>query len=188
MHSDKECVESCLKGHAEAFRPLVERYQKLVFSFLAGRIRDPHLVEEAAQEAFVRAFQSLRKLRKPDSFYAWLLGIADRVAKEHLRSRQEHRLHDEILEDLPDEVPPDPDHYPLEELLSVLPETCRHLIQLRYYEGLSCQEVGLQLDMPLGTVTKTLSRAFALLHKELTRRPTNPPGSTLKPRSSHELR
>jgi len=56
---------------------------------------------------------------------------------------------------------------PLEEVIAVLPESHRQVILLRYYEGLSCQEVARRLDMPLGTVTKTLSRAYLLLRREL---------------------
>jgi RNA polymerase sigma-70 factor (ECF subfamily) len=55
----------------------------------------------------------------------------------------------------------------LEEAIAVLPESNRQVILLRYYEGLSCQEVATRLGMPLGTVTKTLSRAYALLRQEL---------------------
>ena len=61
----------------------------------------------------------------------------------------------------------DIEDYPLEEAMAVLPENHRQVILLRYYEGLSCQEVATRLDMPLGTVTKTLSRAYALLRQEL---------------------
>ena len=55
----------------------------------------------------------------------------------------------------------------MEEAIAVLPESYRQVILLRYYEGLSCQEVATRLGMPLGTVTKTLSRAYALLRQEL---------------------
>lgn len=51
--------------------------------------------------------------------------------------------------------------------LAVLPENQRQVILLRYYEGLSCQEVATRLGLPLGTVTKTLSRAYLLLRHEL---------------------
>jgi RNA polymerase sigma factor (sigma-70 family) len=51
--------------------------------------------------------------------------------------------------------------------MAVLPENHRQVILLRYYEGLSCQEVATRLAQPLGTVTKTLSRAYALLRQEL---------------------
>jgi RNA polymerase sigma factor (sigma-70 family) len=55
----------------------------------------------------------------------------------------------------------------LEEVIAVLPESYRQVILMRYYEGLSCQDVATRLGMPLGTVTKTLSRAYALLREEL---------------------
>ena len=57
--------------------------------------------------------------------------------------------------------------YPLEEVIALLPESYRQVILMRYYEGLSCQDVATRLGMPLGTVTKTLSRAYALLRQEL---------------------
>ena len=60
--------------------------------------------------------------------------------------------------------------YPLEEAIGVLPESHRQVIVLRYYEGRSCQEIATRLEMPLGTVTKTLSRAYALLRQELASR------------------
>jgi RNA polymerase sigma factor (sigma-70 family) len=59
---------------------------------------------------------------------------------------------------------------PLEAAIAALPETYRQVILLRYYEGLSCQKVAIRLAMPLGTVTKTLSRAYALLRQELAAR------------------
>ena len=73
-------------GIQDDFRLLVQRYQKPLFSFLTTRLRDRPEAEEAAQESFVRAFMSLKKLRKPESFYSWLLGIAARVAKEQFRT------------------------------------------------------------------------------------------------------
>ena len=84
--TDKVCVERCRDGHPEDFGLLVDRYQKPLFSFLAARVANLPEAEEAAQESFVRAFQSLGKLRKPESFYSWLLGIAGRVAKEQFRA------------------------------------------------------------------------------------------------------
>ena len=55
----------------------------------------------------------------------------------------------------------------MEEAVAALPETYRQVILLRYYEGLSCLEVATRLGLPLGTVTKTLSRAYSLLRQEL---------------------
>ena len=168
--TDKECVERCRDGHPDDFGQLVNRYQKPLFSWLAGRVGDNRQAEEVAQESFVRAFTSLKKLRKPESFYSWLLGIAGRVAKEQFRSREHSRREREAAETMTEDAPAGNDGYPLEEAIATLPESYRQMILLRYYEGLSCQEVATRLGLPLGTVTKTLSRAYALLRHELAAR------------------
>ena len=168
--TDKEYVERCRDGHQEDFGRLVERYQKPLFSFLAGQVRDGLQAEDAAQESFVRAFLSLRKLRKPESFYSWLLGIAGRVAKEQRRFLKRRQQDCEVTESIAANAADHREDYPLEEAIAALPETHRQVILLRYYEGLSCQEIATRLEWPLGTVTKTLSRAYALLRQELAAR------------------
>ena len=185
--TDKDYVESCRDGNPDDFRLLVHRYQGPLFSYLASRLRDRLLAEEAAQESFVRAFLSLKKLRKPESFYAWLLGIAGRVAKEQLRSLK-HRPQDcEVTESImANAADRREEDYPLEEAVAALPESHRQVILLRYYEGLSCQELATRLGQPLGTVTKTLSRAYALLRQELAARERAEEQSTNG--NNHELR
>jgi RNA polymerase sigma-70 factor (ECF subfamily) len=165
--NDKEYVQRCRNGHPEDFRLLVHRYQGPLFSYLTGRLGDRSEAEEAAQESFVRAFQSLKKLRKPESFYSWLLGIAGRVAKEQFRTLKRRQRDREVAETLMAEPAENQSEYALDEAIADLPETYRQVILLRYYEGLSCQEVAQRLNMPLGTVTKTLSRAYTMLRQEL---------------------
>lgn len=164
---DKKYVESCCDGHPEDFRMLVSRYQGLLVSYLGGRMRERCQVEDAVQESFVRAFFSLKKLRKPDSFGSWLLGIAGRVAMEQFRDSKRRRRDPEIAQSMVTVSAGKPDDDGLDEAIAALPETYRHVILLRYFEGLSCQEVAQRLEMPLGTVTKTLSRAYAMLRQEL---------------------
>jgi RNA polymerase sigma-70 factor (ECF subfamily) len=127
----------------------------------------------------------LKKLRKPDSFYAWLVGIAGRVTKERHRAAARQERNRACAEAGPAaaEEKPEPQ---LEEAIAALPESCRQVILLRYYEGLSCQEAATRLDLPLGTVTKTLSRAYALLREELQTR--EPAETTLNRSEHHELR
>jgi RNA polymerase sigma-70 factor (ECF subfamily) len=168
--TDEAYVQRSRNGSPDDFSLLVERYQRPLFAYLADRLANQSQVEEAAQESFVRAFLCLKKLRKPDSFYAWLLGIAGRVVKEEYRVFNRHQRDRALAESLSVAESANAPEYPLEEAIAALPETYRHLIVLRYYEGLSCQEVGQRLGMPLGTVTKTLSRAYALLRQELNAR------------------
>jgi len=173
--SDADYVVSSRNGCPEHFRLLVERYQRPLLAYLGGRLGNPLEAEEAAQESFVRAFFSLKKLRKPESFYAWLLGIAGRVLKEQFRAlERRHKVQDAAAEALLTEDSDPDDEYPLEEAIAALPESYRQVILLRYYEGLSCLEVGQRLAMPLGTVTKTLSRAYILLRQELKTRESLP--------------
>jgi RNA polymerase sigma-70 factor (ECF subfamily) len=165
--SDEEYVVSSRNGHPDHFRLLVRRYQRPLFAYLSSRLGSQLEAEEAAQESFVRAFLSLKKLRQPESFYAWLLGIASRVLKEQFRAEERRQRDRAIAEDLLAETAGAEPEYPLEEAIAALPESYRQVILLRYYEGLSCQDVATRLGMPLGTITKTLSRAYALLRQEL---------------------
>src|SRR5271157_4912597 len=114
--TDKEQVERCRDGHPEAFGLLVDRYQKPLFSYLASRVQNFPQAEEAAQESFVRAFLSLKKLRKPESFYSWLLGIAGRVAKEQFRSQLRRRQDHEVVETMMTSATDHNEDCPLEEV------------------------------------------------------------------------
>ncbi len=170
--TDEQCVNRCRDGHPEEFSLLVGRSQKPLFAYLARRLGDQLEAEEAAQESFVRAFFALKKLRKPEAFHSWLIGIAGRVLKEQFRGTKRRERDCEaagtMLEASPDNRP----EYPLEEALAALPDGYRQVVLLRYYEGLSCQELATRLELPLGTVTKRLSRAYALLRQQLAGRET----------------
>ena len=170
--TDKEHVEQCLNGHPDDYRFLVERYQGPVFAYLAIRLGDRALAEDAAQESFVRAFFALPKLKKPESFYAFLLGIAGRVAHEMRRAASRIAKRDDAAALVTADAADDREEYHLEEAIAALPESHRQVILLRFYEQLSCQDVANRLGLPLGTVTKTLSRAYAQLRQILKPQPT----------------
>jgi RNA polymerase sigma-70 factor (ECF subfamily) len=169
--ADKYYVERCLDGHPDDFRYLVRRYQAVLLANLAGKLGSKDSAEEAAQESLVRAYFNMDKLKKPQLFFSWLLGIADRVAKE--QQRQEHlRRQREAIRSFSQEAP-SPEFsqdYALEAAIAGLPEAYRQVILLRYYGGQSCNQIAVKLDMPLGTVTKTLSRAYAMLRESLQQR------------------
>ena len=86
--TDKYYIERCLDGHPDDFRHIVHRYQAVLLAHLAGKLGNKEHAEESAQETFVRAYFNMGKLKKLDSFFSWMLGIADRVAKEHKRKEQ----------------------------------------------------------------------------------------------------
>jgi RNA polymerase sigma-70 factor (ECF subfamily) len=166
--TDKHYIERCLDGHPDDFRYLVRRYQGVLLAHLAGKLGNKGQAEEAAQETLVRAYFNMGKLKRPDSFFSWTLGIADRVAKEHQRKEQIRRQR-EIVHSFSEEAAGTElsQDYALEAAIAKLPEAYRKVILLRYYGERSCNQIAEQLDMPLGTVTKTLSRAYAMLRNSL---------------------
>jgi len=166
--TDKYYIERCLDGHPDDFRYIVRRYQAVLLAHLAGKLGNKDKAEEAAQESLVRAYFNMSKLKRPGSFFSWLLGIADRVAKEHQR-KEMLRQQREVIRSFSQEAagPELSQDYGLEAAIAELPESYRRVVLLRYYGGRSCSQVAEQLDMPLGTVTKTLSRAYAMLRKSL---------------------
>jgi RNA polymerase sigma-70 factor, ECF subfamily len=171
--SDQDLVERCRRGSGEDFRTLVERYQGPLYAFVALRLQNPTLARDAAEEAFVRAYFALDTLRQPAAFHSWLLGIAGRVALEYQRAEYRRRVVATPIESLAGpaaESALPADSPALDHAIAGLPELPHRLILLRYFENLSCQEIADRLRLPLGTVTKTLSRAYATLRQSLAAR------------------
>ncbi|MHC4647932.1 MAG: RNA polymerase sigma factor [Planctomycetota bacterium] len=166
--NDEHYIVRCLDGHPDDFRYLVRRYQGVLLAHLAGHLGNRDKAEEAAQETLVRAYFHLEKLKKRHSFFPWLLGIADRVAKEQQRAEQRRSHIAEVLAEKAAEPELSQD-FGLERVVAALPPPYRELVLLRYYGGCSCSEIAEQLGMPLGTVTKNLSRAYAALRDSVQR-------------------
>lgn len=167
--SDSELVRRCLDRGAEEYRPLVRRYQAALLAFLASRLGNRADAEDAAQEAFIRAYHFLHHLHKPESFFAYLFGIAGRVSLEYQRTRNRQRKAVEAAANIASESsePADQHDHDLQRSLAALPKPYQQVILLRYYAGLSCSDIARQLEMPLGSVTKNLSRAYAMLRESL---------------------
>jgi len=153
------------------FRHLVLRYEVSLTKYLIGRLDNEDEAAEAAQETMVRAYFTLPKLRKADRFYPWLLGIADRVAREVRRERRRRAVQlDARL--IPDQActvtgPGNEPDWDLSRAMAELPEPYKQVILMRFYGGQSCAEIGRNLGVSLGTVTSRLSRAYALLREAL---------------------
>ena len=176
--TDRECIRTCLNGHPDAYRQLVRRYQAPLLSYLVGRLGDMERAEEAAQETFVRAFFALSKLNATESFFPWLFGIGHRVAREQQRAERRYRAAvgppggTSVTDGAspPRSQPPEPAHdHALERALAELPATYSAVVLLRYYGELSCAQVARRLGVPLGTVTKRLSRAHGILRESFRR-------------------
>lgn len=83
--SDAELVAATLSGSRLSFDLLVDRYRDMVFRLVCFKVRDTHEAEDLAQDAFVTAYRSLRQLKEPSCFSAWLRRVAINQCNMHLR-------------------------------------------------------------------------------------------------------
>jgi len=164
--NDQFFIEQCLDGRPDEFRHLVRRYQTAVTAYLTSKLGNKNNAEEAAQETFVRAYFNLSDLKKRESFSSWLLGIANRVAKEQLRNKIQIADMDLLAEKQAEEQKAG-DDFELQRAFAELGDSYREILLLRFYANQSCQKIAENLNMPLGTVTKTLSRAYTELRRLL---------------------
>jgi RNA polymerase sigma-70 factor (ECF subfamily) len=142
-----------------AFALLVERYGRTAKAVAYGVLRDHHLAEDAAQEAFVLGHRHLGRLLAPGLFGRWLLAIAKRQA---LSSKRKLKVQLPIDAAQQVESPRSVDHGLLDEVMA-LPETQRRLVMLRFFSGYTVGEIAKITDQPIGTVTKQMSRAYERL-------------------------
>ncbi|MHC4441826.1 MAG: RNA polymerase sigma factor [Planctomycetota bacterium] len=166
--SDTEYIKQCLNDKPDAYRYLLRNYQDIVVAKLVSQLRDIEQAEDVAQEAFVRAFFKLHKLKKTQSFLPWLMGIAHRVIKERQREEQrrqslafrsaEKSFGARSSRDVDDD---------LERHIARLPDIYGEVIVLRFYGGRTCKQIADKLQVSMGTVTSRLSRAYAILKEQM---------------------
>ncbi|MCI0341422.1 MAG: RNA polymerase sigma factor [Planctomycetales bacterium] len=180
---DAALVEKSRAGDQSAFGTLVERHQRWVVGFLAHMTGDWQHGEDLAQEAFLRAFGGLARLRDPARFRSWVGGIAAHVALDWRRrtagTRRERPL-DEAREPAfepgsPDSLAGPPGAGLAETLAAVraaalsLPEEERTVLALRAEGGLSYADIGSALGIEESQVKGRLHRARRSLRERLGR-------------------
>lgn len=95
---DGYIINECLNGNSAAFGFLIDKYKAAVFAFAYAELRNFHDAEDVTQEAFIKAYQKLRTLRRLDNFLAWLYSITSNLCKMHIRA-QSRRPDREFVED-----------------------------------------------------------------------------------------
>jgi len=172
--SEAELVKDAQHGDRNAFSELVRIHTHGVFNVVYRMCGDALIAEDAAQETFIRAWQSISSYHPQTPLRNWLYRIAFNAAMDMLR--KEKRILPNDIEDmqLTDGQPG------LESLVSQqertqlvqkailsLPDASRAVLVLREYEGMSYQEISSTLDIPIGTVMSRLSYARNLLKAKL---------------------
>jgi len=169
VQSDAEITKIVLNGEKQAFALLVERYERPVRASALNVLGDYHLAADAAQDAFVKAYEKLPGLRKPASFGPWLMKITRRCALDLARrTPREAQLEPQLAAEIESrDVRLDQDKQSLLAALAKLPKAEHQVIMLRYLGGNSVKDVAGIVGRSVGTVTKQLSRAHRRLRKML---------------------
>ena len=177
--SEQELVKSARRGDADAFETLVRRYERAVYALALRMCGNDADAQEAAQEAFLSAWQSLPFFRGEASFATWLYRLTTNASIDLLRREKRQRtisLDDEAAGlDLPDSRLTPHEEAERTELreqlqagLNELPDEYRAVLILRELHQLSYQEIAEVTRLELGTVKSRISRARALMRNYLT--------------------
>jgi RNA polymerase sigma-70 factor, ECF subfamily len=185
--SDGELVERARKGDRDAFRELVERYQRKIATLALGMLRNREDALDVVQETFTKAFQSLDRFKGDAGFYTWTYRIAVNLCIDHQRREAKMPLATPDPHDSGDRaVDPvallvdgaeqgDPFQRTLDSeiarklsaaIAELTPEH-RAVILLREVDGLSYEEISRVLDCPKGTVMSRLHYARRQLQERL---------------------
>jgi RNA polymerase sigma-70 factor (ECF subfamily) len=185
--SDGLLVERFKRGDRRAFEMLVVKYQRRIERLIARMVRDSDLVEDIAQETFIRAYRALPQFRGESAFYTWLYRIAVNSAKKALTDLKRDPVVTEsafAMRDEDDETSRGPAELSSgetpESLLASkeiaatvnaaiedLSEDLRQAIVLREIEGLSYDEIAEAMNCPIGTVRSRIFRAREAIAERL---------------------
>ena len=176
--SDSVLVQRTLAGDQKAYGLLVLKYQRRIQRLIGRMVRDVDLVEDIAQETFVRAYRALHQFRGDAQFYTWLYRIAVNTAKKFLLElkhdptiSENFRANEDDDETSWKKSEPTTDEGPesilaakeiavvVNAAMDALPVDLRQAVVLREIEGLSYEEIAVAMDCPVGTVRSRIFRA-----------------------------
>ncbi len=177
--SDLMLVQRTVAGDQKAYSLLVIKYQRRIERLIGRMVRDVDLVEDIAQETFIRAYRALHQFRGDAQFYTWLYRIAVNTAKKALvdmrrnpvisenalRSGSEDDETSVLDRELTSDETPETVLAAKEiaqtvnAAMEALPDDLRQAITLREIEGMSYEEISEAMDCPIGTVRSRIFRA-----------------------------
>lgn len=177
--TDLQLVERTVAGDQRAYELLVLKYQRRIERLIGRMVRDSDLVQDIAQETFLRAYRALHQFRGEAQFYTWLYRIAVNTAKKALLEMKRNPVVSESALRTSDEEDETsrPRNEPISEetpetvlaareiasavnaAMDALPEDLRQAITLREIEGLSYEEIASAMECPIGTVRSRIFRA-----------------------------
>jgi RNA polymerase sigma-70 factor (ECF subfamily) len=179
---DYELVQQALNGDQKAYAELLGRYRDAIYFMLLKMVNNPSDAEDLTIEAFGKAFKNINQYTPNYAFSTWLFKIATNNCIDFIRKKKTNTLSIDQVSPLEDSAPmsiptdtPDPEEHLITRqkealmrtIVSKLKPRYRKLIELRYFQELSYEEISAELELPIGTVKAQLFRARELLYNIL---------------------
>lgn len=179
---DDKFVKRATEGDQDAYKQLMDKYQKPLYFHVLKMVRNHEQVEDLVQEAFMKAFNNLNSYNTNYAFSTWLYRITTNHTIDYLRKKKLKttsindpvKTRDGEMEiQISDDAETDRSIIRKERkeiihnAINDLPKKYRRVIEMRHLQELSYQEIADQLDLPLGTVKAHIFRAREMLYKEL---------------------
>jgi RNA polymerase sigma factor (sigma-70 family) len=166
---DKELIGRCIKGDQAAWKDLIVRYERLVYSVALTFCPEGDEASDVFQYVWMELYQQLSDLRHIEALPAWLITVTRRSAHKVITSRRGSEPLDENMPDIKQQLNHIEHEHALERALSQLGDRCRHLIDLLYFnvDEPSYAEIANKLSMPVASVGPTRARCLEKLRKLL---------------------
>jgi RNA polymerase sigma-70 factor (ECF subfamily) len=165
---DSVLVERAARGDGDSFTELCRRFYPVLVAIGHAITGDRHLAEDAAQQALAQAAVNLPKLRRPEHFGSWLAAICRNAATDIIR-RRTPRAQPGGLRDAADHTPHDDEAEAVRGALMRLPAEAREVIYLRFYDGLTYEQMSAVLGISGQAINGRLRRAKNALEDYLRR-------------------
>lgn len=180
IEDDVQLIYKVLSGDDEAFTTLVRKHQKSVHALAWRRIGDFHFAEEITQDAFLRAYKHLPKLKDPKQFSGWLYVITNQLCNTYLRKNKsevksledvtmaemEKTFYEQYVSTQQEETARSHHQELVKKLLEKLPESERTVMTLYYLGEMTAKEISKFLGVSVNTITSRLQRARARLKQD----------------------
>ncbi len=179
---ENETVRKILTGNKEAFKEIIEKYQKLVMHIVFRLLRGSSDREDICQEVFIKVYQNLQYFRGDSKFSTWIGKITYNTCLNYLKKRKKNYLNKSLNENLQnsryygdtslpyDYIESQDLWKKLQQEMDKIPERYRTILTLYHMDNLGYREIGDIMDLPEGTVKNYLFRARQKLKMLITKK------------------
>lgn len=168
--TDEELVSAVQSGEAEAYKHIIDRYQGKIYAYIMRLTNHREEATDIAQDVFMKAYKHIHKFDTERKFSSWVYRIAHNESVNWLKKKTRAKIeslevHEEIGKqhpdtiDIHDELVRKEDRAMMRNAIDTLPQKYREVMEMRYLQQYSYEEIGEVLDKPVNTVGTLINRA-----------------------------